>query len=99
MKFGQSLRKEWRSSKELESAYNPLARQLNRLLILDHVWKQLVGSKTRFWMLKAVKGDTLYVQVKAAVAKNELIARRQQLINELNKHFEKPWISKIEIQA
>lgn len=98
MKFGQNPKKQWRSSQELESSFNPLARRLNRLMILDHVWKQLVGNKGRFWVLKAVKEDTLYVQVKASVARNELVARRRQLIVELNKHFETPWIQKIEIQ-
>ena len=49
-------------------------------------------------MLTAVQGGTLFVQVKISVAKNELIARRQQLITELNKHFERPWIKKIEIK-
>ncbi len=76
---------------------NPLARRLNRLMILDHVWKQLVGNKGRFWVLKAVKDDTLYVQVKVSVAKNELIAKRQQLMAELNKHFQTPWIRHIDI--
>ena len=98
MKFGQTPKKEWHSTHELENGYNKLTSRLNRLMILDHVWNQLVGNKKRFWVLKAVKEDTLYVQVKVSVAKNELIARRQQLIAELNKHFDKPWISKIEIQ-
>lgn len=98
MKFGQTPKKAWRSTQELENGYNQLTRRLNRLMILDHVWNQLVGNKTRFWVLKAVKEDTLYVQVKVSVARNELIARRQQLITELNKHFDEPWISKIEIQ-
>lgn len=98
MKFGQNPKKQWRSSQELDRSYNKLNRRLNRLMILDHVWNQLVGNKNRFWVLKAVKEDTLYVQVKISVARNELIARRRQLVTELNKHFDEPWIGKIEIQ-
>ena len=98
MKFGQNPKKQWRSSQELDRIYNKLNRRLNRLMILDHVWNQLVGNKNRFWVLKAVKEDTLYVQVKISVARNELIARRRQLVTELNKHFDEPWIGKIEIQ-
>ncbi len=98
MKFGQNPKKQWRSSAELERNYNPLNRRLNRLMILDHVWTRLVGNKAKFWVLRAVQGDTLFVQVKISVAKNELIARRRQLIAELNKHFDAPWITKIEIQ-
>ena len=98
MKFGQNPKKQWRSSAELDRNYNVLNRRLNRLMILDHIWMQLVGNKEKFWVLKAVQGGTLYVQVKVSVAKNELIARRRQLIAELNKHFDEPWIEKIEIQ-
>ena len=98
MKFGASPRKTWYASANLEGRFNALHNQLNRLLILDHVWTQLIGDKAKFWQLQAVQKDTLYVKVKVAVAKNELIARRKQLIGELNKHFAQPWIHRIEIQ-
>ena len=98
MKFGASPRKTWKSSSQLMNRYNKLSSQLNRLMILDHVWTQLIGNKSKFWILEAVQNDTLYVKAKVAVAKNELIARRQQLITELNKHFAQPWIHRIEIR-
>lgn len=97
MKLGSPVKKQWRSSQELKTPRNTLGRSLNRLLVLDYVWSQLVGNKTRFWVLYAVQKNTLYVQVKASVARNELIGRRRGLITELNKHFETPWIKHIEI--
>ena len=97
MKFGAKPRVVWNSSHELNGKYNRLNKKLNRLMILDHVWTQLVAGKERFWKLIAVKGNTLYVEVKLAVAKNELIANKERLIKELNKYFDKPWIEKIEI--
>ena len=98
MKFGESPHKQWHSSADLKNRFNRLNSRLNRLMILDHVWSQLIGNKSKFWVLKAVQHDTLYVQVKISVARNELIAKKQQLIKELNKHFDTPWIKKIEIQ-
>jgi len=97
MKLGVPPKKGWRSSQELAGAKNALSRSLNRLMVLDYVWNQLVGNKGRFWVLHAVKKDTLYVQVKASVARNELTVRKAQLIKELNKHFQTPWIKQIEI--
>lgn len=97
MKFGAKPRKIWNQPAELSGRYNRLNSQLNRLMVLDHVWSQLIGKKERFWKLTAVKNGILYVSVKLAVAKNELIARRETLIDELNKYFDKPWIKKIEI--
>ena len=97
MKFGQPPQKKWHCSQELRGKYNRLSGTLNRLLILEYVWNSQVGGKSRFWVLKAVQNGTLFVQVRASVAKNELVARRRQLIGELNKHFESPWIKHIEI--
>ena len=97
MKLGQTPKKEWHCSGELNKDFTRLSKALNRLMILEHVWTRLVGDKGRFWELKGVQSGTLYVQVKMAVAKNELIARKRQLIREINKHFDSPWIKKIEI--
>lgn len=98
MKFGAKPRDTWYASAHLKGRFNKLTNRLNRLLILDHVWTELVGNKAKFWVLHAVQHDTLYVKVKVAVAKNELVARQQQLISELNKHFDTPWIKRIEIR-
>ena len=92
-----AVKKQWRSSRELSSPKSTLGRCLNRLMVLEYVWNQLVGNKGKFWVLHAVKKDTLYVQVKASVAKNELTGKRRMLISELNKHFQTPWIKHIEI--
>ena len=97
MKFGEKPKKIWHSSADLQKGFNRLYTRLNRLMILNTVWKQLVGSREKFWNLKAVQKNTLLVQVKVSVARTELIAKREQLIKELNKHFNTPWIKKIEI--
>ncbi len=97
MKFGYPTKKKWYTSQELSSPVSRMGKTLNRLMVLDYTWNKLVGTKGRFWVLKAVKQGTLYVQVKAAVAKNELTARRRELVSELNKHFQTPWIKHIEI--
>ena len=97
MKLGAKPREIWKPSSQLSGRFNRLNRKLNRLMVLDHVWTQLVGEKARFWKLEAVKGSTLYVSVHLSVARNELIGRRDTLIRELNKHFDNPWIEKIDI--
>lgn len=97
MKFGARPREVWKQTSELNGKYNRLNCRLNRLMVLDHVWTQLTKDKERFWKLAAVKAGTLYVSVRLSVARNELVGRRDTLIRELNKHFDKPWIEKIEI--
>ena len=74
MKLGAKPRKIWNTPSELNGKYSRLNSQLNRLMVLDHVWNQIIGKKERFWKLTAVKANVLYVDVKLAVAKNELIA-------------------------
>ena len=88
----------WYSATELSGQFNRLGKQIDRLMLLEYVWKQVVGERSRFWTLTAVQRGTLFVKVKIAVAKNELTGRRRELIKELNKHFETPWIKHIEIQ-
>lgn len=97
MKFGQTPRKVWHSARELGRTFDALNLKLNRLMVLDHVWTRLTGAKGRFWKLEGVKGGTLYVRVTASVAKSELAAQRTALLRELNKHFDRAWIQKIEI--
>lgn len=97
MRFGQKPRKVWNCASELEYKFNRINLRLNRLMILDHVWTQLVGNNARFWKLEAVKGNNLMVRVRVSVAKNQLNGQREQLVKEINKHFEKPWIDRIEI--
>lgn len=99
MKSDISPKKEWHCAKQdLTARFNPLNKQLNRLMMLDYVWKKLVGDKEKFWTLHAVQQGTLFIQVSASVAKNELNARKKQLIFELNKYFDTPWIKEIKIK-
>ena len=89
----------WKSTADLSKKYNSLNIIFTRLAMLDHIWKHLTGEKSKFWKLYGVNavGGCIYVQVRLSVARNELIGRRDFLIKELNKHFDKPWIKKIEI--
>lgn len=98
MKLGAKPRKIWNTPEDLKGRLSRLGSQINRLMILDHVWTKVIGDKARFWKLNAVKGKTLYVSVRLAVARNELVGSRDRLIKELNKYFERPWIEKIEIE-
>lgn len=98
MPFARDPKKQWHNSGELAGKYSRLSSTLNRLMLLDYVWKKLVGNKEKFWKLDAVQGHTIFVKVRVAVAKNELNARKSVLIKELNKHFKSPWIERIEIK-
>ena len=97
MKGSIKPKKIWHNPSELNQKYNRLSHCINRLMILDHAWKQVTAGKEKFWKLTAVEKKTILVEVKLSVARNELIARRETIIKELNKYFDRPWIEKIEI--
>ena len=97
MKLGAKPKKIWHNSSELSQKYNRLSSQINRLMILDYAWKKVAAGKEKFWKLAAVQKKTILVEVKLSVARNELISRREMMIKELNKFFDRPWIEKIEI--
>jgi hypothetical protein len=97
MKFGQKPCNIWHESKELKNSFSRLNSQINRLLLLDNLWEKTTGSKAKFWQLYAVKGSTIFVQVRVMAARHELLLKEKIIIKELNKNFDKPWIRKISI--
>ncbi|ACC97572.1 hypothetical protein Emin_0004 [Elusimicrobium minutum Pei191] len=97
MKLGAKPRKIWNSSGDLNNNFNPLAFKLNRLMVLGMVWEKLAGKRAKFWILDAASKDAVFIKVKNSSAKLELAGHKENLIKELNKHFDKPWIKKIEI--
>ncbi|MDR0646329.1 MAG: DUF721 domain-containing protein [Elusimicrobiota bacterium] len=95
MKFGKKPQAIWHESKELTNGFSKFNLQINRLMLLDNLWEKVVGSKAKYWKLYAVKGGTLYVKTAATAAKHELLLTEKQIIRELNKSFDKPWIKSI----
>ena len=98
MKLGDKPKKIWKSPADSMGKFHSVQKKLNRLMILEYAWDHLVGNRKKFWVLKAVQNNCLFVETKVAVAKNELIARREQLMKELNKYFDTPWIKKIDVK-
>lgn len=98
VEFIDNKKTRWHSADEITKSFNRSNIQINRLMLLDYAWKKIVNERARFWVLSAVQGSTLFVKVKISVAKNELVGRRREIIRELNKYFDKPWIKHIEIQ-
>lgn len=88
----------WYTKATLSKEVRPFLFTIKRLERLDKVWDEVVGKKSKFWVLTAVQHGTLYVQVKAAVARNELVASKEFLIKKLNSRFEESWITDIEIK-
>ena len=70
MRFGAKPREIWKKTTDLNGKYNKLNVKLNRLMMLDYVWKKLVADKEKFWKLVAVKQNTLCVSVRLSVAIN-----------------------------
>ncbi|WP_424245563.1 hypothetical protein Dip510_000498 [Elusimicrobium posterum] len=97
MKFGAKPREIWKKASDLQKPFNPLTKKLNRLMILANIWDRLVGKKAKFWVLDSADKDTIYVKVKVAAAKHDLAANSSNLVRELNKHFDKPWIKEIKL--
>jgi hypothetical protein len=97
VKLGAKPKPIWHNPSDLNKKYNRLSSQINRLMVLDYAWKKVTAGKEKFWKISAVQKRTILVEVKLSVARNELVARREMIIKELNKYFDRPWIEKIEI--
>jgi len=97
LKFGAKPRKIWNSAEDLARGFNPLNHKLNRLMVLNSVWQKTAGAKSKFWILDAATNDAIYIKPSSSAAKHDLAARSGEIVKELNKHFDKPWIKRIEI--
>ena len=66
-------------------------------MVLNSVWLKTAGAKSNFWVLDTATKDSILIKVKSAAAKHDLAGRSAEIIKELNKYFDKPWIKTIEI--
>ena len=97
MKLGQKPRVIWHQPKELKNSFSRFGGQINKLLLLENLWDKAVGNKAKFWQLYAVKGGVVYVKANIPAARHELLLKEKELIKELNKNFDKPWIKQLSI--
>lgn len=65
-----------------------------RLGMLDHAWERL-PERPKGWVLEGVQKGVLFVQVRSAAARHDLLLRAPKVLRELNKHFDRPWIKEI----
>ena len=97
MKLGQKPQPIWHKSAEVKGTFSRMNSQINRLLLLETLWDKTAGNKAKFWQLYSVKGGIIYVKVNVMAARHELLIKERELIKELNKNFDKPWIKQISI--
>lgn len=94
----------WHSADELKNKFNKTSTRFNRLNILESVWQVLVGKKAKFWVLQGVGFDSknksayIEVEVKNSAARHDLTVSSAKLLEDINKYFDKPWLTKIVIK-
>lgn len=68
---------------------------LDRLAILDAVWKKEIGRLGDHCCLLGVDRGFIIVKPASAAAASELALRSSVLVKGLNKYFKRPWIKAI----
>lgn len=68
---------------------------LDRLAVLDAVWKKEMGRLGEHCSLLGVDKGVLLVRPSSAAAASELALRSSVLVKGLNKYFRRPWIKAI----
>ena len=85
----------WHKSDEIKSSFSKFNNTINRLILLDVLWNKVLGRKADYWVLDSVKGGSIYVKVTVMAARHELKLKEKEIIKELNKNFNTPWIKQI----
>jgi len=68
---------------------------LDRLAILDAVWKKEMGRLADHCVMLGVDKGVILVKPSSAAAASELALRSSVLVKGLNKYFKRPWIKAI----
>ncbi len=68
---------------------------LDKLAVLDAVWKKEMGRLGEHCVLLGVDRHFVLVKPTSAAAANELALRSSVLVKGLNKYFKSPWIKAI----
>jgi Dna[CI] antecedent, DciA len=70
---------------------------IDRLLILEHVWKDEMGALSEHCVLLGVEKNAIVIKTDSAVVANEITLKSRITIKSLNKHYRTPWIKYLKI--
>ena len=76
---------------------------LDKLAVLDAVWEKEIGFMGRFCELLGIRagktGPCLVIKPKSAAAASEISLRSSEIIRNLNKYFNEPWIKALKLDS
>jgi hypothetical protein len=94
--FLERKRSNWTKADAVCTSWKFLgAGALDRLAILDAVWKKEMGRLAEHCTLLGVDKGVILVKPRSAAAANELALRSSVLVKSLNKYYKRPWIKAI----
>ncbi len=86
----------WTRAEEVCSSWKFLGgAALDRLAVLDAVWKKEMGRLGEHCVLLGVDKQDILVKPSSAAAASELALRSSMIVKSLNKYFKRPWIRSI----
>jgi len=86
----------WTAAGDICSSWKMLGMGgLDRLAVLDAVWKKEMGRLGDHCVLLGVDRGVIVVKPSSAAAASELALRSSVLVKGLNKYFKRPWIRAI----
>lgn len=104
MKFAAPKPVIWHKTEELNNKFNRTSSRFHKMMVLQNVWDVIVGAKAKFWVLEGVdfngktRSAALEVRVTNSSARHGLKVSEEKLLKDLNKYFDKPWLTKIVIK-
>lgn len=88
----------WTAVGELKNSWKCFSGvNIERLMILDAIWKKETGNLSKYVEIMGIKKNTIVVKTNSSVVHQELSIRSRDIIKSLNKYFNKPWIKFIKI--
>jgi len=86
----------WTRAGDICTSWNvPGVTGLERLAVLDAVWKKEMGRLGEHCVMLGVDKGVILVKPSSSAAASELALRSSVLVKGLNKYFKRPWIKAI----
>ncbi|MDO8806485.1 MAG: DciA family protein [Elusimicrobiota bacterium] len=94
--FLERKKANWTKANEVCSSWKLMGgSDLDRLALLEAVWKKEMGRLGEHCVLLGVDKGVILVKPSSATAASELALRSSVLVKGLNKYFKRPWIKAI----
>lgn len=93
-------KEKWNTAKEICSSKKIFGGiNFDRFAILEYAWQKEIGFLGRYCKLLGIDGSFLVINPCSSAVASEISMKSSQIVRDINKYFDGPWIKGIKISS